>query len=100
MVEFVVHLVVTAALLMLVANLVDGVKVESWGSAFIAAIVLGLVFLAGGAAIPALGEERTEHMVTWWLARSDGSVRLWCALVMLTGGAITWLASPGFGGHP
>lgn len=62
-----------------------------------AAIVLGLVFLAGGVAIPVLGEERTEHIVTWWLARSDGSVRLWCTLVMLTGGAIAWLASPGFG---
>lgn len=42
-VEFIVHLIVTAALLMLVANLVSGVKVDSFGSAFLAAIVLGLV---------------------------------------------------------
>lgn len=43
MVEFILHLVVTAALLMLVANLVSGVSVDSWGSAFLAAILLGLV---------------------------------------------------------
>ena len=40
--EFVAHLVVTAALLMLVAHLVSGVKVDNFGSAFLAAIVLGL----------------------------------------------------------
>ena len=43
MVEFILHLVVTAALLMLVAHLVSGVSVDSWGSAFLAAILLGLV---------------------------------------------------------
>ena len=43
MVKFILHLVVTAALLMLVANLVSGVSVDSWGSAFLAAILLGLV---------------------------------------------------------
>ena len=37
MIEFFVHLVVTAALLLLVANLVRGISVESWGSAIIAA---------------------------------------------------------------
>jgi putative membrane protein len=43
MVEFLVHLLVTSALLLLVSNLVQGVVIESWGSAFIAALVLGLV---------------------------------------------------------
>ena len=43
MVEFILHLAVTAALLMLVAHLVSGVSVDSWGSAFLAAILLGLV---------------------------------------------------------
>ena len=43
MVEFIVHILVTAALLMIVAKLVSGVEVTSWGSAIIAALVLGLV---------------------------------------------------------
>jgi putative membrane protein len=41
--EFLVHLLVTAALLLLVANLVRGVQVEGWGAAFLGAIALGLV---------------------------------------------------------
>lgn len=43
MLEFLIHLAVTAALLMLVANAVKGVHIDGWGSAFIAALVLGLV---------------------------------------------------------
>jgi putative membrane protein len=43
MIELLVHVFVTAALLLLVARIIDGVSVESWGSAFLAAIVLGLV---------------------------------------------------------
>jgi putative membrane protein len=43
MLPILIHLVVTAALLLLIANLVHGVQVENWGAAFIAAIVLGLV---------------------------------------------------------
>ncbi|TDJ35221.1 MAG: phage holin family protein [Gammaproteobacteria bacterium] len=43
MLEFLIHLAITAALLMLVANAVKGVHIDGWGSAFIAALVLGLV---------------------------------------------------------
>jgi putative membrane protein len=43
MIAFLVHLLVTAALLLLVANLVRGVHVEGWGAAFLGALVLGLV---------------------------------------------------------
>ena len=43
MVAFLAHLLITAALLLLVANLVSGVRVSGWGSAFFGAIVLGLV---------------------------------------------------------
>lgn len=43
MVAFFVHLLVTAALLLLVANLVSGVRVAGWGEAFLGALVLGLV---------------------------------------------------------
>lgn len=40
---FFAHLLITAALLLLVARLVTGVKVEGWGAAFIGALVMGLV---------------------------------------------------------
>jgi putative membrane protein len=43
MLTFLAHLILTAALLLLMANLVRGVQVEGWGSALIGAIVLGIV---------------------------------------------------------
>lgn len=43
MLEFLLHLLLTAALLLLVARFVDGVQVEGWGSALLGALVLGLV---------------------------------------------------------
>ena len=38
-----VHLLVTAALLVLVAKMVSGIEVKGWGSAIVAALALGLV---------------------------------------------------------
>jgi putative membrane protein len=43
MLAILVHLVVTAALLLVVAHLVPGVEVDDWGAAFIGALVLGFV---------------------------------------------------------
>jgi putative membrane protein len=43
MLAFLAHLIVTAALLLLVANFVRGVEVHGWGSALIGALVLGFV---------------------------------------------------------
>lgn len=43
MTAFLTHLVLTAALLLLVANLVRGIQIEGWGAAFLGALVLGLV---------------------------------------------------------
>jgi putative membrane protein len=43
MLPFIIHLIVTAVLLLVVANLVRGVEVKSFGSALIGALVLGLV---------------------------------------------------------
>ena len=43
MVSFVLHLLLTAALLLLVTKIVRGVEIKSFGSAIIAALVLGLV---------------------------------------------------------
>jgi putative membrane protein len=43
MLAFLAHLILTAALLLLVANLVRGVQVQGWDSAVVGAIVLGFV---------------------------------------------------------
>ena len=43
MIEFLAHLVITAALLLVVANVVTGVHIDSWGSAILGAVVLGIV---------------------------------------------------------
>jgi putative membrane protein len=43
MLAFLAHLIVTAALLLIVANFVRGVEVRGWGSALIGALVLGFV---------------------------------------------------------
>jgi putative membrane protein len=42
-VRFLAQLFLTAALLLIVAGLVSGVQVDSWGSAILAALVLGMV---------------------------------------------------------
>jgi putative membrane protein len=39
---FLAHLVVTAGFLLIVANLIEGIHIEGWGSALLAALLLGL----------------------------------------------------------
>lgn len=43
MLAFLAHLILTAASLLLMANLVGGVQVEGWGPALLGALVLGFV---------------------------------------------------------
>jgi putative membrane protein len=43
MFAFLVHLILTAALLLVVARVVNGVRVEGWGPALLAALLLGSV---------------------------------------------------------
>ena len=43
MVEFIIHVLITAVLLVLVAKIVTGIEVSDWGAAIFAAIVLGVV---------------------------------------------------------
>jgi putative membrane protein len=40
---FLVHLILTAALLLVVARVVTGVQVQGWGPAILAALLLGIV---------------------------------------------------------
>ena len=39
---FLAHLFITAGLLLIVANLVEGIQIEGWGPALLGALVLGL----------------------------------------------------------
>lgn len=39
---FLAHLIITAGLLLIVANLVEGIQIEGWGPAILGALVLGL----------------------------------------------------------
>jgi putative membrane protein len=43
MMAIIVHLLIVAAILLVVARFVPGIHVEGWGAAFIGAIALGLV---------------------------------------------------------
>ncbi len=42
MIEFLAHLLISAAMLLVVANVVSGVQIDSWSSAIIGALVLGI----------------------------------------------------------
>lgn len=41
--NFLIHLLITAALLLMVSSVVRGVEIDGWGSAILGAFVLGLV---------------------------------------------------------
>lgn len=43
MFAFLLHLILTAALLLVVARVVNGIRVEGWGPALLAALLLGIV---------------------------------------------------------
>ena len=71
MLQFILHLVVSALLLLLVAKLVDGIEVEGFGAALLAALVLGLVnaFLRPLAVFLALPVNILTFGLLWWLIR-------------------------------
>lgn len=71
MLVFILHLLITALLLTVVAKLVDGIEMEGFASALIAAAVLGLAnaFLAPIAAIFALPINLITFGLLWWLIR-------------------------------
>ena len=43
MLEFLLHLFLSAALLLVVASWVDGISIKGWGSAILGVLVLGFV---------------------------------------------------------
>jgi len=102
MLEFILHLVVSAILLIVVAKLVDGVDVEGFGAAVFAAAVLGLAnaFLAPIAAFMALPINILTFGLLWWLTRwLINALMLWITAALVPGfkvagvGAAFWGAA-------
>jgi len=88
MLAFILHLVVSAVLLIIVAKIVDGVEMEGFGSALIAALVLGLAnaFLAPLAALLALPVNILTLGLLWWLvAWIINALMLWITAAIVPG---------------
>jgi putative membrane protein len=88
MLAFILHLVVSALLLIVVAKLVDGVEVEGFGAALFAAAVLGLTnaFLAPVVALLALPIGILTFGLLWWLVRwLINALMLWITAAVVPG---------------
>ena len=88
MLAFILHLVVSALLLIVVAKIVDGVEVEGFGSALFAAAVLGLTnaFLAPIVALLALPIGILTLGLLWWLVRwLINALMLWITAAVVPG---------------
>jgi putative membrane protein len=88
MLEFILHLVVSALLLMVVAKVVDGVEVEGFVAALFAAAVLGLAnaFLSPIAALLALPINILTFGLLFWLIRwVINALMMWLTSAMVTG---------------
>ena len=51
MIEFLANLLISAALLLVVANVVSGVQIDSWGSAIVGALAPGIHVAGFGPAL-------------------------------------------------
>lgn len=88
MLAFLLSLVVSAVLLLLVATIVDGVEVEGFGSALIAALILGLVnaLLRPVASLLALPINILTLGLLWWLIRwVINAFMLWITAALVPG---------------
>jgi len=88
MLAFILHLVVSALLLIVVAKIVDGVEVDGFGAALIAALVLGLAnaFLGPIAALLALPLNILTLGLLWWLvAWVINALMLWITAAVVPG---------------
>jgi len=88
MLEFILHLVVSALLLLVVAKIVDGVEVDGFVAAVFAAAVLGLAnaFLAPIVAFMALPVNILTFGLLWWLIRwVINALMMWLTSAVVTG---------------
>ena len=86
--EFILHLLVTALLLVVVAKIVDGVEVEGFVAALFAAAVLGLAnaFLAPIVAFMALPINVLTFGLLFWLIRwVINALMMWLTAAIVTG---------------
>ena len=85
---FILHLLVTALLLIVVAKIVDGVEVEGFVAALFAAAVLGLAnaFLAPIVAFMALPINVLTFGLLFWLIRwVINALMMWLTSAIVTG---------------
>ncbi len=100
MLAFILHIVVSALLLLLVARIVDGVKVDGFVSALFAAAVLGLAnaFLAPIAGFLALPINILTLGLLWWLIRwVINALMLWLTAAIVTGFKVSGFSSAFWG---
>jgi hypothetical protein len=53
-------------------------------------LMVGILFILGGVALPLMGVARIERLTSWWLKRSDVTLRLWALFAFAFGAAILW----------
>ena len=100
MLPFILHIVVSAALLMVVAKIVDGVEVEGFVAALFAAAVMGLAnaFLTPIAAFLALPINILTFGLLWWLIRwVINALMLWLTSAIVTGFKVASFSSAFWG---
>jgi len=52
--------------------------------------IVGILFILSGIVVPWMGTSRIERLVSWWLQRSDTTLRLWGLFAAAFGAAILW----------
>jgi uncharacterized protein YjeT (DUF2065 family) len=57
---------------------------------------VGVLFILAGLVVPLMGAARIQRLVSWWLERSDATLRLWALFSIVFGAAILW---SGFNGY-
>ena len=98
--EFILHLLVTALLLIVVAKIVDGVEVEGFVAALFAAAVLGLAnaFLAPIVAFLALPINILTFGLLFWLIRwVINALMMWLTSAIVKGFKVASFSSAFWG---
>jgi len=52
--------------------------------------MVGVLFILAGLGVPLMGAARIQRLVSWWLERSDATLRLWALFAIAFGAAILW----------
>ena len=52
--------------------------------------MVGVLFILAGLFVPLMGAARIQRLVSWWLERSDATLRLWALFAIAFGAAVLW----------